>query len=136
MPLTRETVTSASRIMLPAYVALAAAYGIVYLLDPLGRLAGAHSLDVPRAVMGGSMRPWGVLFLGLAGFLALCLLRHSRKAYVFGACVAASAWVLWAGMYAASIFTDPMASVLAPVGPLFYVTAIFATSVSLLRREV
>lgn len=133
--LTRDSVTVASRVMLPAYVVLAAVYGMVYIFDPLGRLKDSHALAFPRAVMGGTMVPWGFLFLGVAVFLAAMLRTQSRRGYVFGLCVFAAAWAAWAVMYGISIFTDPQTSVLAPVGPLFYFTAAIASALSLLTRE-
>lgn len=135
MPLNRSNVTIASRVMLPAYIVLATAYGFVYVADPFGRLAGAHSLDFPRKVMGGSMVAWGLLFLGLALFLSLMLFKQARRGYVLGLCICAAAWLAWAFLYAVSIWTDPRASILAPVGPLFYCTASIASALSLLARE-
>lgn len=136
MPLTRDQITVASRVMLPAYIMLATAYGLVYILDPLHRLKGSHALAFPRAVMGGTMVPWGLLFLGLALFLALMLGTRSRRGYVFGLCVFAAAWLVWAVMYGISMWTDPQTSLLAPVGPLFYATASLASALSLLAREI
>jgi hypothetical protein len=135
MPLDRASVTVASRVMLPAYVALATVYGLVYLFDPADRLRSSHALAYPRAVMGGSMKPWGWLFLALALVLLVALRSHERQAYILGLCVCAAAWLGWACLSAISVRTDPAASLLSPIPSLFYFTASIASVRSLLTRE-
>src|ERR1044072_7305810 len=95
VPLNRATVTVASRVMLPAYVALAGWYGLIFLFAPFNRLKNSHSLAAQKELMGGSMWPWGALFLGLSAFLLVQMIRESRRAYVLGLGISAAAWVGW-----------------------------------------
>lgn len=136
MPLTRATVTVASRIMLPAYCLLCAAFGLVYTFDPGHRLNTVPALTFQRQVMGGTMLPWGLLFLGLAVLMVLAFTRKSRMTFAFALCCCAVTWLLWGGMYAVSVAQEPRASVLAPVLPLFVVAACIASTASLLKGEV
>jgi hypothetical protein len=135
VPLTRRTITAASRIMLPAYVALTAAFGIVYLTDPFGRLHDVPALAFPREVMQGSMTPWGIVFLGIAAVMSAAFITRSRIWFCFGLSLCAVTFVLWGGMYAVSIGIDSRASVTAPFYPLFVATACVASMTSLLRGE-
>lgn len=135
MPLTRATVTAASRVMLPAYVALTAVIGAVYTFDPTRRLNGVHALAVPRAVMGGTMTLWGVMFLSIASLMAVAFLTHRRALFVTGLYLCAATFLFWAGMYTVSVFVDQETSILAPVYPLFVVVACHASATSLLRGE-
>lgn len=134
-PLDRANVTVASRIMLPVYVALTAAYGLTYAFDPLHRLRYSHSLDFAVALMGGSMRPWGLLFLAISLVLLGSLLRRSRAGYLLGLCISAAVWLGWAGIYAVAIWTDTRSSVLAPVAPLVFFAAAIASALSVMKRE-
>lgn len=136
MPLTRQTVTAASRIMLPAYAVLSGAFGLVYTFDPLGRLDGVHALAAQRAVMNGTMTPWGLLFVGLALLMLLAFRIRNRMMFAFALCCCAVTWFLWGVLYTVSIFIDPETSLLAPGLPLFVVTACIASTVSLLKGEV
>ena len=135
MPLTKATVTVASRIMLPTYVALTAVIGLVYLLDPCNRLDGIPALTAPRWVMGGQMWPWGLLFLGLSVVMLAAFNTHRREWFIFALYGCAATFLMWAIMYGISIFLDPTTSLLAPVYPLFVVRACRASAQSLLRGE-
>lgn len=136
MPLTRKTVTAASRIMLPAYVILSAVFGLVYVFDPFGRLDGVHALAFQRRLTGGSMVVWGLIFLGLAVLMLVAFTRHSRLLFAFALCCCAFTWFLWGCAYTASVVIDPQTSILAPVLPWFVTACCTASSVSLLKREV
>ena len=135
MPLDREHVTAASRIMLPTYVALTLALGLVYTFDPLHRLHGIPALAAQRAVMGGQMWPWGLLFLALSGLMLAAFLQRRRQWFVFALYGCAAAFLMWAVLYTVSIFLDPTTSLLAPAYPLFVVRACRASAKSLLRGE-
>ena len=135
MPLTKATVTAASRIMLPTYVALTAVIGLVYLLDPLDRLAGVHALAAQRWIMGGQMWPWGLVFLGLSCVMLAAFRQKRRQWFVFALYGCAVTFGMWAVLYAVSIFLDPSTSLLAPVYPLFVVRACRASAKSLMRGE-
>lgn len=136
MPLTRETVTAASRIMLPAYVVCSAAFGLVYTFDPLDNLETINALEFPRQVMGGTMLPWGLLFLALTLVMVAAFTRSDRMMMAFGLCCCAVTWLIWGCLYAGSIIINPETSMLAPVLPWFVTTACIASTVSLIKREV
>jgi hypothetical protein len=135
-PLDRAHVTKASRVMLPAYIALTGALGLVYLFDPLGNLSRAQPLAFPRAVMGGHMEPWGALFLALSIGLAASLCRGSALAVCLALCCSAVTFALWAVMYLATTLSDQAASVTASFWPAFVSTACVASLRSILAREV
>lgn len=135
MPLTRATVTVASRIMLPTYVLLVVALGLIYLLDPLDNLRGVPALAFPRLVVGGSMAPWGLIFLSIGAVMGSAFATHSRIWFCFGLCLCAVTFFLWAGMYVVSLVIDPDTSLTAPLYPLFVSTACAASTFSLLARE-
>lgn len=136
MPLTRSTVTAASRIMLPAYVVLTAVYGLIYTIDPGGRMGSVHALVFQRKLMGGDMLPWGLVFLGLASLMLLAFSRRNRLMFAFGLCCCAVTWFLWGCMYIASVVIDTETSPLAPVLPWFVCACCIASTVSLLKGEV
>lgn len=136
MPLTRSTVTVASRIMLPAYVVLSAAFGLVYTFDPLHRLHSVHALAFQRQVGGDSMLLWGLIFLGLAAAMVVAFSRHNRMLFAFALCCCAVTWFLWGCMYAVSAVIDPQTSLLAPVLSWFVTTCCVASTASLLKREL
>lgn len=136
MTLRREKVTVASRIMLPTYVALTAAFGLIYLINPLGRLDNSPALTYPRMMMGGSMAPWGALFLAIAVTMAAAMLSHWQYGFLLALCCCAAVFLMWAGMYCASIKVDPNASLTSPIYPLFVVRCCYATTRSLLKGEV
>lgn len=135
MPLDRTHVTSASRVMLPTYVALTATLGLVYTFDPLHRLDGIHALAAQRMIMGGTMLPWGLLFLGISAVMGVAFVGHRRMPFVFGLYLCGAAFLAWAILYGVSVFVDTETSVLAPVYPLFVTVACYASSRSLLRGE-
>lgn len=133
MPLDRDHVTSASLIMLPAYVILAVVFGLVYVFDPGGRVDGVHALAAQREVM--PLAVWGVMFLCLAGLMCLALATRSRTLFSYALAVAAVSWFTWGCLYLASVFVDPAASVISPFPAWFVATACIASMVSLVRRE-
>jgi hypothetical protein len=136
MPIKRDSVTIASKIMIPAYVLLTFGLGFVYLVDPLNNIDQDKPLVIPRTVMGGDMEPWGILFLVLSLVMCLTLWRGSRLALCFGLCACAVTFLLWSVLYVASCYTDPLAPATAPMYPAFVATACVASTYSLLRREV
>lgn len=136
MPLTRSTVTVASRVMLPTYVVLATLIGGYYVVDPGHRLGAVHALTFARWLTGGNMAIWGWIFLGLAALMCAAFATRNRLAFAFGLCCCAVTMLLWSAMYAASAIVDPETSLLAPVWPLFVAVACVASVASLLHREV
>lgn len=132
-PLTRQQVTVASRIMLPTYIALNTIVGLVYLLDPLGRLQRVPALAFQREVM--PMPAWGCVFLALAAAMLVATRRHSRPGMVFALYSCGIAWLLWGAGYEVSVFRDPNASILGPVLPWTVTIACHASAKSLLHGE-
>jgi len=135
MPLTRQNVTAASRVMLPAYVVLTGTIGLVYTLDPGHRLADVPALTVARMLMGGSMTGWGLLFLGVTAILLAAFLSHRRLLFVLGLYLCGATFAMWACLYGASTVTTPGTSLLSPVFPLFVCACCYASAKSLLRGE-
>lgn len=134
MHLTRATVTAASRIMLPTYVALNIVVGLTYALDPGGRIARVDSLAFQRDVMPMSM--WGLIFVALAVVMSVALISHTRELMSFALYACAVTWALWAAMYAGSLGIDPDASPIPPVLAAFVALACISSAISLLRGEV
>jgi hypothetical protein len=79
VPLTRESVTAASRVMLPAYVLFFAALGGNYILTPTSRLLDSPGLRYANGVM--PLRVWGALFLISAALMLIALGTHKRILY-------------------------------------------------------
>lgn len=132
MPLTRETVTIASRLMLPVYMVVSGYIGLCYILSPDERLQGA-SLAVARLLL--PMWAWGLLALVLAGGVLVAILSHSRGVAVVALCMGAAAYLVWACFYAISIWVDPAASYVSPIWPLLASAAHVASALSLSWRE-
>lgn len=76
MPLTRASVTVASRIMLPAYTIAFAWIGFNYLLTPLDRLTESPALRYLDAVVG--LRAIGLLLVTAGALIALALMTSRR----------------------------------------------------------
>jgi hypothetical protein len=131
MPLTRDHV--ASRIMVPSYVVLCAAYGIVYVTDPGSRISGIGALSFQQRLM--PMPMWGVVMLTVAAVMLTALLAGSRDLFTFALAFCAAVWFLWGCLYAVSVVTDPHVSVLAPVTSWFVACACVASMRSLLTDE-
>lgn len=131
--LTRDAITIASRIMLPAYVALSLAYGLVYVADPAHRLDGVSALTFQRSLM--PMWCWGCVHLALAALMGVALYLRSRMVFAFALACCAMTWLLWGAMYAVSVLQTSDTSVLAPLPSLFVTTACIASMTSLLRGE-
>lgn len=81
MPLTRGTITAASRVMLPVYVVFFTLLGLTYLLTPLSRLLASPGLAYADALL--SLRVWGGLFLVAAVVMAAAMVTQSRIAFRF-----------------------------------------------------
>lgn len=133
MPLTRDNVTTEARIMLPAYLALAGFFGLLYLVDPQGRLQRSPGLTLARALL--PMPAWGCIFLGIAVVMGAALLTHRRfwfilALYLYGACA-----LMWAAVYLGATFLSPDASFGSPAWPLFVAVCCYAEARSLLRGE-
>jgi hypothetical protein len=133
MPLTRDTVTVASRVMVPAYSALCALWGLVFVVDPQDRLAHAPSLQFARQWL--ELPVWGGLWLALAAVLILASLRQDREHYVAGLGVCGASWFAWGVVVEASVFVRSDVSYLAGTLPWFVSVACWASIRSLLAQE-
>lgn len=102
MPLDRDHVTIASRLMLPTYAAFCGVYGIVFILDPQGRLGRAASLEAARWAM--DLWIWGALWLVLAAVMLAALRTHTRDRYLAALYICRASWWAWAVVCEAAVF--------------------------------
>jgi hypothetical protein len=133
MPLTRATVTAASRIMLPAYVVLCLIFGVAYIFDPGNRLEQAPSITFQRAIL--PLWTWGAIMLTLAALMLGAFRTKSRLTFAYALCCCAITWALWGIAIAVSIFLTPNTSWLAPALPWFVSVCCIASLASLVTRE-
>lgn len=133
MQLTRATVTVASRVMLPTYVALFAILGIAYILAPVGRL-----LESPALAYASDLIPlpgWGGVFLACAALMSAALCTRSRALYSYALWVGIVALSVWSVVFVlAAVFGSASPSTW--VWPAFAARACYATAKSLTVREV
>lgn len=133
MPLNRATITVASRIMLPTYVAFFGVLGLNYLVTPTDRLTASPSLAYANSVM--PLPSWGGAFLGVSILMAGALTSGRRTLYRFGLLFCALTMTVWTGVNIAAVF----ATQASPAGwdwPLLVVCACVATYRSLSILEV
>lgn len=133
MPLTRDTITVASRTMVPAYSALCALWGLVFVIDPQARLARAPSLELARQWL--ELPVWGGLWLTLAAVMTLASLRQNREHYVAALGICCASWLAWGGVIEAAVFVRTDVSYLAGTLPWFVAVACWASIRSLLAQE-
>jgi hypothetical protein len=131
--LTRDTVTVASRTMVPAYSGLCALWGLVFVIDPQDRLAHAPSLELARQWL--ALPVWGGLWLTLAAVMTLAALLHDRQHYLAALGICCTSWIAWGGVIEASVFVRPDVSYLAGTLPWFVAVACWASIRSLLAQE-
>jgi hypothetical protein len=128
MPLTRDSVTIASRVMLPTYTAFALFLGIVYVTDPDGRLAHSTSFPVlPTAV-------WGVGFVVVGLLQIAAMIQRDRRLYVLSLAPLLVWCLLWGLALVYSAARDGT-SFTAPAFPLFVAFACWASMLSLIAGE-
>lgn len=133
MPLTRENVTVASRVMLPAYALFFGTVGLSLLLTPQERLRQTPAFKYADRVI--DLDVWGLCFLALAGGLFLALALHHRNLYR-GMLGAAIVWMLaYATMTAVAAFNG-QTTYAAWAWPTFVAVACWASLVSITSREV
>lgn len=131
MPLTRDTVTAASRIMLPTYPVFFGLTGINYVVNA-DRLADSPGLRFLDSVI--PMPGWGLLFLAAATLMVYALLQHRRVVYRYALWLCLVASALFAGGLAFAVIFGG-ASFSAPLWPAFVATCCWATERSLATRE-
>lgn len=133
MPLTRETVTAASRIMLPTYVILFIVIGANYLTTPEPRLLASPALAYASAWM--PLDAWGWTFLTVAALMLIALVSGKRGLFRYALLVAMIAMLVWAGVLALAGFRAN-ASPSAWIWPGFVAAACLASYRSLSRGEL
>jgi hypothetical protein len=132
MPLTRHTVTAASRIMLPTYVAFFAALGANYLI------ADETAMQSPALRFADAFMPlpaWGALFLACAAIMVTALVTQCRILYRWALRMCGMSMVFWAVVIAWASF-DGDATPLAAIWAAFVAAACYASDRSLANREV
>lgn len=133
MPLTRDTVTVASRIMLPVYVAFFAVLGLNYLASPRDRLVQTPALEYANRVL--DLHVWGMVFLVAASLMAEALLLRRRRLYQGALLVCAASMAVWASVNLFAAFRSD-ASPAGAVWPTFVVAACLASFRSLGVKEI
>lgn len=132
MPLERLHVTGPSRIMLPAYVAHATFYGLLYLINPQGRLDRAPGLAGARALL--PIPAWGAFFLALAAIMVVARYAEAPRWLMLALLTYAVAMVVWAGVYALAPLLSNDASLGGPAWPLLVAAACVASYRSILHE--
>lgn len=133
MPLDRQNITVASRVMLPTYAAFFTAVGLNYLLTPLDRLLNSPGLAYCHALV--SLRVWGVVFLGAAVVMSAALIRHHRTAFRFALILCGLSMSLFAVALVFAYFRGE-ATPTGWVYPAFIIAACVASYRSLTVGEV
>jgi hypothetical protein len=132
MTLTRDTVTAASRIMLPTYVVFFAVLGANYLIAD-GTADASPALAFADALM--PLPVWGCMFLACSTLMAAALVSKKRLLYRWALRMCAISMVFWACVIGyASLSGD--ATPLAAVWAAFVAVACYATDRSLATGEV
>lgn len=131
MPLTRDTMTIAQRVMTPANTALAAAFGYGYVFEAERlRLAPSYrsiDQDVPLEIQGCG-------YLVIAGLLGLGLIIENRIVHVVGLAWL-MAWTAALGILLVAAWRRGDVTFLAGVLPFYVAVACWASMLSLLAKE-
>lgn len=131
--MTRNTVTAASRIMLPTYVAMFGAIGLSYVFGPHKIAAASPALAFADRMM--PLPAWGALFLGCSAMMAAALLTHRRMLYRWALRMCGVSMTIWALIIGlATLHGD--ATPAAAAWPAFVAVACLASDRSLAVREV
>lgn len=132
MPLTRDTITIASRLMLPTYCAFFALLGINYVTTPRSIVDASPALAFADAIM--PLPAWGGLFLTCSVVMLGALIAHRRILFRLALRICALSMMLWAVIIGgASLSGD--ATPLAFIWPAFPAVACIASDRSLAARE-
>lgn len=132
MPLTRDNVTAASRIMLPTYIAFFAIIGYGYTFGPRNTLAATPALAFADRLM--PLQAWGTVFLTCSLLMAAALTLHRRTLYRWALRMCGISMAVWAiVILSATLHGD--ASAVAWAWAAFVTAACFASDRSLATRE-
>jgi hypothetical protein len=132
MPLTWDTVTVASRVMLRTYPVFNGCYGLALLLTPLPDLLAVPAYRTLNGIL--PMQTWALAFLVVALVQVAALVIHRRASYVF----ALALMVVLCGIfclllaYGALRMTNPWT---APPFAMLATCAAYASLKSLASRE-
>ena len=137
MPLTWNTITSASKVMLPVYLATYALLGLELLLQDPQRTS-TPAFDPAKLLMTwlpNPMQGWGVVFLAIATYEALALARRQRIWEVTALGLGLGMAAFWMTLLLVAAGTDDRVSYTSGTWLLIPVAAHFASMISLTRRE-
>lgn len=126
--LTRDRVTIASRIMLPTYPVFAGIIGVVYMLDPGGRLPADRIFPLLPADV------WGAGFVIVAVMQVLALLSGRRGLYI----AALAPMAVWCAAWSVALAHHALTGTATYSGfafPAIVATACIASMASLLAQE-
>lgn len=129
-----DSITVASRIMIPAYVLFFAAVGANFVFTSEQRLTKTPALQFAQSAAGG-LRLDGSLFLMVAALIAGSMLWGRRMPCLYALYVAAIMMSVWGTVQFVAVFLGDSS----PSGwcwPALVCAACVATSRSLRRREV
>lgn len=132
MPLTKTSITLASRVMLPVYPIFALGVGVSFLATPLPRLLASPSLRFANEVF--PIPVWGYGFLAVAFVLFGALLIHNRRSFQIALAVMCAWMLFYAAVTLWAAFSGG-ASFSAWTWPAFIAAACWATMLSLAARE-
>lgn len=133
MPLTRTTVTAASRVMLPAYVITFAWIGGAWVFTDEGYLINSPALDYANNLL--PLPAWGGLLLGVAALILGAMLSRHRLLCRVALWIAFVVMCVFVVVFAAASIGG-LASPSAAAWPFLFAAACFASDRSLLNGEV
>lgn len=132
LPLSRDSITASSRVMLPVYAVFSCYLAACYTLGDPDRTA-TPSFDVIREVLPGGIRTWGFVMFGLAVIEVAALISRRRLWFVFALCVGFGCYISWAFGFLVAALTVESASLSGPGVWLFVALCHIATLQSLTR---
>lgn len=132
MPLDRQHITVASRIMLPTYVLFFAVVGINFVAGTFGRASSSPMLRYADTIM--DIRAWGSVFIACSLIMATALLTRNRMLYRYGLLLCGISMTVWALVAIIGIFAEPV-SYSAWAWPGFVAAACAASNRSLAAGE-
>lgn len=106
MPLDRNHITVASKVMLPTYIIFFGVVGLNFALSQTPRLFESPMLRYANELM--SIRAWGGVFLACSAIMLTALIAHHRFLYRYGLMVCCVSMAVWATVAFAGIFTEPV----------------------------
>lgn len=130
MPLDREHITSASRVMLPSYAIFIGGLGIGY-------IAGYRIGQNPMLKYADHIMPlevWGGVFVACSLTMTAALILHRRLLYQYALMMCAVSMFIWMLVAIVGIFSQPI-TFTAPLWPGLVMQACRASNRSLFRGE-